>query len=822
VVTSGISQNWFWWCQAPITMAGVFFFARLWKRANPMTDMEFVYVRYSGGAANFLRGFKAVWLAIPYGGLVMGWVNKAMAMIINLTIPDFPHIPVVDALMLSLFLHTPLSQGMNAEVKAACLRNDIRPLAIAAEYKLLTYNNVQIFSDFENGAYKEKQDVALRRLGLADRLSTGTISGIRGVPKDLLEPKKTAAAKKAGASASAKRDAEVIRPVKLADGTVLDYDKLKRLEGEALAAGQEELEKASGASANSGESAAPEEKKIPLAKMGSVEFLHQIYTIASNVNQYKILFILFLITIAYTFISGLWGVLVTDFVQFWLAMFGCVVMAVLAVRACGGMENMMTRLAGIYSLEKARAMVGMVPTGKAGGLGLMPMSQFFIFILLVWWSVGFTDGGSYFAQRMLSAKDERHAALGYLWFAIAHFALRMWPWIICGIAAAVLFPFVPYANGQMPPNSVAENGYIRVLVEVLPTGFVGLMIAALFAAYMSTIATQVNLGASYLMNDFYRPFIAPKIEKRAGGRKFSDRHYLRIGMAMVLVQAALGIFISLFLNSIADAWFLLASFNAGIGVIYLLRWYWHRINAWSEVTCILSLIYFAIILYWLQGIFPALKLPFPYNLLISMPFSVGMALIVTLLTPPTDHKKLIDFCRRVQPGGPGWRDIEDEIRKTEPGWKPHSPLNGPNVRNWILSIFSIYCFLIGIGKLIIGDTLYPAITAGNAFLGMAAIAVLATFMLRIAGGRAMRPMWLFLAWAILFIAQIACRELFGAAPREFFLNYLYMNRAIGILLTLVGMALGWMVISTFSPRKWTETPAAPSDPASAPAANSVR
>jgi Na+/proline symporter len=795
VVTSGIAQNWFWWCQVPMVMAGVFFFARLWKRANPLTDMEFVYVRYSGKSANFLRGFKALWLAIPYGCLTMGWVNKAMTKVINLTIPDFPHIPIVDSLILSVFLATPLSNNINADVKLAARSHAIRPLAIAQAHDLMTYESSRIFTEVEYGAYENNPQRALQDLGLSDQLSPDTLDGIQGVDPALYrEEEKSPTAQEAESPDDTGESSQMVRPVTLADGTVISYETLKQLDGHALTAGQDQLEQDRLGAAR---------KKTLLADMGSVEFLTNVYNIASSVNQYKILLFLFLVTVSYTFISGLWGVMVTDFLQFWIAMFGSILAAVLAVQACGGMEGMMTRMAGIYDLARARAMVSLIPTSKAGGLGLMSMGQFLIFILLVWWSVGFTDGGSIFAQRMLSAKDERHAALGYLWYGVSHFALRMWPWIIVGFAAAILFPFVPYANGEMPTGAVAEDGYVKVLLQVLPKGLLGLLIAAFFAAYMSTISTWIDIGASYLMNDFYRPFIAPKMLKRNPRLRLDEKHYVRVGMTMTLVIAACGILLSLYLNTIAEAWFLLAAFNSGIGVIYLLRWYWHRINAWTEVSCIGALIFVAAVLKWFGAKY-GIQIGFPYSLLIALPFSLIVSILVTFMTQPTDRTRLIDFCKRVQPGGPGWKEIADDIRKDDPDWKPKSPLTAANTRNWLLATVTIYCFLFGIGKLVIGDALYPNITGPNAFLGMAALSVLATV-----GFNKLRPMqsWLSpIGIAVgLFVILMILRRVFGSTTDAFFLNHLFTNRSLGILLLCLGTALGAIVVASFAPRKWSAT-----------------
>jgi Na+/proline symporter len=472
-------------------------------------------------------------------------------------------------------------------------------------------------------------------------------------------------------------------------------------------------------------------RKAPFRNLNAVEFLTEIYKITSSVNQYKILFILFLITCTYVAIGGLWGVVVTDFIQFWMAMLGCGIMAYLAVRLTGGMKETLTRMVGIYGLDKARAMTSLLPTSAGGELGMMSIFEFIIYIFVIWWAVGFTDGGGSFAQRMLSAKDERHAAMGYLWFGVSHFALRMWPWIIVGFVASVLFPYVAYQNGNLPTTAIAEQGYVKTMILVLPAGLLGFIIAAFLAAYMSTISTVVNLGASYLMNDFYRPYIAPKIEKRhqkiKPKFKFNEKHYVRMGILFTMVIAIIGIIVSLSMNSIKHAWFLLSAMYAGIGLIFILRWYWHRINAWTEVTCMASTVFFTAVMWLLSKKFNDPRLMpsrlWPYNVLILAPLSVGLAFLVTLLTKPVDREHLKKFYRKVQPGGPGWREIENEIKMEEPSFKPKSPLVFANFKNWILSTLTVFCFILGLGKIVMGNTLYPDAIISNRFMGVIIIVV---------------------------------------------------------------------------------------------------
>jgi hypothetical protein len=249
---------------------------------------------------------------------------------------------------------------------------------------------------------------------------------------------------------------------------------------------------------------------------------------------------------------------------------------------------------------------------------------------------------------------------------------------------------------------------------------------------MSTISTHINLGASYLMNDFYRPFIKKGAD---------EKHYVRIGTYLSIFMAFLGIVTCLFLNNIKDAWFLLSSIISGIGLINILRWYWSRINAWSEISCFIMVIFDTVALRWFELKYN-ISIPFPYNLLIIAPTSVGFALLVTFFTKPVDKEKLIEFCKKVQPGGPGWREIEEEIRKEDPNFKPKTLLTRKNFINWVLAIICVYCWLFGIGKLIMGDTLYP--------------------------------------------------------------NAIISNRLMGIILLIIGAITAWIVARAFNPKKWSE------------------
>jgi len=547
VVKQGIWGNWFWWSQIPMFMIGVFFFSRLWRRAKILTDTELVELRYSGTSAKILRGFRALYFALPYNCLVMGWVVLSMTKIMGLTFD----IPKHWAVIISI-----------------------------------------------------------------------------------------------------------------------------------------------------------------------------------------------LITVAYSSISGLWGVMVTDFFQFILAMGMAILLAVISVNAVGGFSAIFERLPQLYGADQAAAMTSIIPSANAPNYGF---TIFMLYILLLWWTVGFTDGGAYMAQRMISAKNEKHSFLGYLWFNIAHFCLRPWPWIIVGLVAAIQFPGIAMKNpltGKLEADP--ELGYIAVMLTYLKPGLLGLMLASFLAAFMSTISTQINWGASYLVNDFYKPFI----KKNA-----SEKHYVRVSVTMVILMAVLGGSVSFLMKDIFFAWLLLSAINAGIGIVYIARWYWWRINAWSEMSAIasivgvvvailivksaiilkailLSMIILTVIALFFWGIrrrewrekylrssvfiiliaiiainlILLVTLPekkFPWTLIYTLPISLTIWLSVTLLTRPTAEDKLLEFYRRVHPGGPGWKHIAAKIGQD---FSSSSLFKKSNIIGAILGIIAVYSALLGIGNLIVGHS----------------------------------------------------------------------------------------------------------------------
>lgn len=501
VRSEGIWRNWYWWCIALGGLLGVFFFSRLWRRARVLTDNELIELRYGGRPASMLRGFKALYFALLYNFIVMGWVINGMS-------------------------------------------------AVAS--------------------------VAL------------------GVGRDW-------------------------------------------------------------------------------AVWGCA-----------------------VIALIYCTVAGYWGVVITDFFQFILAMGGAVILAILAVNRFGGMGEL---------LEQVRAAPGFqadtlsfFPAFSTAGEGFLTSNlyTFLIFIGVMWWASHNSDGGGYIIQRMSSCKDERHALLATLWFNVANYALRVWPWVIVAAVSMVLFPTLL----EDPLGDKA--GYPRVMLALCGPGVLGLLIASFLAAFMSTISTHLNWGASYLLNDVYRRFMRPNA---------SEGHYVwvsRLATVVVMGGAALT---AAFMGSIARAWEFIWAMGCGIGPVLILRWFWWRINAWSEIAALASSIIVTVLLevaafvqttqagihYALFSHPPVLfgiPLGVQHKALIIVPISMVTWITVTLLTRPEPEDKLSLFYQRVRPGGLWPKEWKEQWGSTS--LRSH-------LLNWMLGLVLIYGATFGLGMMIFGN-----------------------------------------------------------------------------------------------------------------------
>jgi len=507
VATKGVAGNWLWWNMVMSGMLTVFFFARLWRRARVMTDVEFAEIRYSGKPAAFLRGFRALYLGIAVNLIIMGWVTRAMI-------------------------------------------------------KILTIS-----------------------LGISPYLAVG---------------------------------------------------------------------------------------------------------------------ICFVITVAYSVAAGLWAVLWTDLIQFVIKMSAVIVLAIYAVNKVGGMDSLIAGVSKHFGSETAALSVLPVRATPNGleAYAWMPLLALAVFLSMQWWAAYYPGaepgGGGYVAQRIFSSKTERDGVLATLFFQVAHYALRPWPWIITGLATVILYPTL----------QDKESGYVHAFVDLLPTPWRGFMLAGFAAAYMSTIGTHLNWGASYLVNDFYKRFV--KKDAR-------DKHYVNVGRAATVLLFLASIIVTSQLSSVEKAWKFLLAMGAGTGLVLILRWYWWRINAWSEISAMI--VSFLASLVFMNVVPPRFAAGDPnadaWIMIGTVAVTTVTWVVATFLTKPEPDAVLDAFYRRVRPGGAGWRRVAERLgygRESIPGgalaWT-----------NWIAGIVAVYSTLFGLGKLIFGQL--------GMGLGLLAVAVVA-------------------------------------------------------------------------------------------------
>jgi len=528
VAKNGISGNWLWWNMAIGGMLTVFFFAKLWRRAGIMTDLEFIELRYSGKAALFLRGFRAIYLGLLMNAIVLGWVNKAMEKIFSVIFPEY-----------NAFLLVVISASIIAIYAAA---------------------------------------------------------------------------------------------------------------------------------------------------------------------------------------SGLLGTARTDSFQFVFAMIGCIILAFIVVQIpeVNGLSGLKNKLSPQILSFLPRIEQTEIST-MSGGVLAISLWSFLAYVGIQWWSSWYPGsdpgGGGYIAQRMMSAKDEKHSLFATLWFTIAHYTIRPWPWIIVALVALVILPRAQNEDLLKKENLLLYNKavevyhnksllksndpiintkefqefydkyentidpgimYPKLMVRYLPKGLLGLLIAVFLAAYMSTVASQLNWGTSYLINDFYRRFI----KKNA-----NENHYVIISRIGIIVMTIFSLLITKYLlTTISGAWEFILNTSAGLGGVLILRWYWWRINAWSEISAMIAPLF----------IYPISQYIFHLQSPLSLyPIVLGTTIVwvvVTFLTRPVNENKLKEFYDRTYPGGLGWKKISNANSN-------HNIFLTLFI-NWLMGIILVYSFLFGLGELL--------------------------------------------------------------------------------------------------------------------------
>ncbi len=496
VAADGLSGNWIWWNFMFSSMFTVFLYARLWKRAGVITDVEFIEKRYSGKPAAFLRGFRAVYLAFPINCIILGWVTVGMAKILSVITP---------------------------------------------------------FSEWT----------------------------------------------------------------------------------------------------------------IILGLYGFTGF--------------------------YIMLTGLWGVVLSDFFQFLVAMVGSIVLAVLAVQHVGGLDGLQSGL--VSNFGEDHFYLDFLPLRSPDIL----LSTFLVWIGMMWWASWYPGaepgGGGYIAQRMFSAKDERNAVGGTLFFNVAHYALRPWPWILVGLVSILVYPEL----------DDRELGYPKLMVELLPAGLFGLLVVAFLSAFVSTVSTHLNWGASYLVNDVYKRFM--KKPETFSSEDQADKHYVWMSRLATILIMVTAVIVSWFFDTVKEGWEAILALGAGTGPVYLLRWFWWRINAWSEIAA-MSGAAVGVILANVIGIDGLAN-----TLFFTTIFSTIVWLTVTFLTKPASDYTLQKFCDEIRPGGPGW----GKFRTEENASKPLSY----SILKAFSGAFAILFILYGTGMLLFSSyvTGILSIAAGTIVIG---------------------------------------------------------------------------------------------------------
>ncbi|OEK02431.1 Na+:solute symporter [Roseivirga sp. 4D4] len=400
-----------------------------------------------------------------------------------------------------------------------------------------------------------------------------------------------------------------------------------------------------------------------------------------------------LITVAYSSLGGLRGVILTDFLQFIVAMVGSIAAAIYIVN--------LPEVGGLSALVERPEIVSK--------LSLIPdinNQELFITLLVIpiavqWWSVWYPGsepgGGGYIAQRMLSAKDEKNAVSATLLFNITHYALRPWPWILIALASLVVYPDLASIREAFP--NIAESkmghdlGYSAMLLT-LPKGLLGIVIASLIAAFMSTISTHLNWGSSYVAYDFYQRFVKPEA---------SDKELVNVGrISTVLLMVLAGLF-ALALTSAYDAFQILLSIGAGTGSIFLLRWFWWRINAYSEITGMVVSFIFALLLNENIGPEFLTSIKPEFKLLLSVGVTTVAWVVVTLFTRPTDYNTLASFFNSVKPYGSGWNGFKKIAQKENLPLESGTGKSSIDILAVFLGIIVVYSALFSTGMFIYGN-----------------------------------------------------------------------------------------------------------------------
>jgi SSS family transporter len=504
VARYGVAGNWLWWCMVMSGIFTVFFTARLWRRAGVLSDVELVELRYGGTPAKLLRGFRAVYLALPVNLIILGWVHLAMIKVLRITL---------------------------------------------------------------------------------------------------------------------------------------------------------------------------------------------------GIDPWTAMMLCFVVTVVYAAAGGLWAALVTDAVQLVIMMVAVIALAVFAVDKVGGVAALVDGAGRHFG--SVDAAISVVPPLHAAWL---PPIALFSFFFVQWWAAWYPGsepgGGGYVAQRIFSTKSERDGVLAALMFNVGHYALRPWPWIVVGLASVILYP----GGVQLDGKGDLEASYAQAIVDLMPPGWLGLMLAGFAAAYMSTVSTHLNWGASYLVNDLYKRFVRPEA---------SERQLVRVSRASTVLIFLLSLAVTTQMDSVGDAWRLLIAVGSGTGAVLILRFFWWRVSAVSELVAMAASLLASLALSpLLSGVDTSEAERAALLLLGTVALSTLAWVTATLLTPPETDTTLRAFVERVQPFGPGWRAVYARLGLDAPVVDVRQKLIG-----FVAGTALVYTAVFGIGRVVLGSAI-----EGIGLLAVAAIA----------------------------------------------------------------------------------------------------
>ena len=417
-----------------------------------------------------------------------------------------------------------------------------------------------------------------------------------------------------------------------------------------------------------------------------------------GLTPFQTVIIAALVTVTYSTLGGLRGVILTDFIQFSVAMIGAIMAAKISLQhpQVGGLANLLTH-------RNVAGRINILPDFSNANL---VVAVFIIPLAVQWWSVWYPGsepgGGGYLVQRMLAAKDEKNAVGATLLFNVAHYALRPWPWIIVALCSLAVFPDIDSLKAAFPDVTIGHDLAYPAMLTFLPAGLLGLVVASLIAAYMSTISTHLNWGASYVVNDFYRRFLNPDA---------SEKQMVLVGRISTLLLMVAACALAPFLENAKRAFDLMLQIGAGTGLLFILRWFWWRINAFSEITAMI--VSFVVACYF-EFVHPSIglaDLASWQKLIIGVGLTTTAWLVVTFATKPTDQETLRSFYRLVKPGGPGWKLVLQKAKfdndpVDESGRRWDVPLG---ILCMVFGCLAVYAALFAVGYWIYANHIPAAI-----------------------------------------------------------------------------------------------------------------